>query len=185
MTASACPAVFYADSVFCITFWQNLAIVDSRGLVDVEHMLILERGYQALAQRFTGGIVSCVVVQPDTPVSPASALKESARFMRDLGTAMMRIAVVIEDVGVAAQVFRTVVRGINVVIRDNKLVVLSDLASAIDVLSPMIVPATGEMDVTGALKIVLHAARARYASMPPPPSVPNDQQRKSSPSLGG
>jgi hypothetical protein len=182
MTAAACPAVFFADSVFCVTFWQNIAIVDSRGLVDLEHMLILERAYQALARRFTGGIVSCVVVQPGTPVSPAGALKESARFMRDLGNAMTRIAVVIEDVGIAAQVFRTVIRGINVVIRDNKLVVVGDLQSAIDVLSPLVVPATGEMDVASALKIVLLTARARYASMPPPPP---DEQRKSAPSLRG
>jgi hypothetical protein len=183
MTASACPAVFYADSVLCITFWQNLAIVDTRGLVDVEHMLTLERAYQALAQRFTGGIVSCVVIQPGTPVSPADALKESARFVRDLGSAMLRIAVVIEDVGIAAQVFRTVVRGINVVNRDNKLVVLSDLQSAIDVLTPLIVPATEQMDVPGALKVVVDSARVRYASMPPPAAA--DKQRASSPSLRG
>lgn len=186
MTAAACPAVFYADNVSCITFWQNIAIVDTRGLVDVEHMLILERAYQALAQRFSGGIVSCVVIQPGTPVSPPDALKESARFMRDLGSAMMRIAVVIEDVGVAAQVFRTVVRGINIVVRDNKLSVMGDLASAIDVLSPLIVPATGQMDVASSLKVVLHSARARYASMfPPPPPARTSEQRKSWTSLRG
>jgi len=183
MTASACPAVFYADSVLCITFWQNLAVVDARGLVDVEHMLTLERAYQALAQRFTAGIVSCVVVQPGTPVSPPDALKESARFVRDLGSAMTRIAVVIEDVGVAAQLFRTVVRGINVVNRDSKLLVLSDLQSAIDVLTPLIVPATEQMDVASALKVVVDSARARYASMPPPAAA--GQERASSPSLRG
>jgi hypothetical protein len=183
MTATACPAVFYADSVLCITFWQNLAVVDARGLVDVEHMSTLERAYQALAQRFTGGIVSCVVVQPGTPVSPPDALKESARFMRNLGSAMTRIAVVIEDVGVAAQMLRTVVRGINVVTRDNKLVVLGDSRSAIDVLAPLIVPPAGQIDVAGALSVVLHTARARYASMSPPPPAPADERRKSWPSL--
>ena len=185
MTAAACPAVFYADSVFCITFWQNLAIVDSRGLVDVPHMLTLERAYQTLAQRFNAGIISCVVIQPGTPVSPPDALKESARFMRDLGSAMIRIAVVIEDVGVAAQVFRTVVRGINVVIRDNKLVVLRDLPSAADALSWLIVPATGQKDVTAALDAVLHSARARYASMPPPPPTPAPTRRRAWHSLRG
>jgi hypothetical protein len=146
-------------------------------------MLTLERAYQALAQRFTAGIVSCVVVQPGTPVSPPDALKESARFVRDLGSAMLRIAVVIEDVGVAAQLFRTVVRGINVVNRDSKLLVLSDLQSAIDVLTPLIVPATEQMDVAGALKVVVDSARVRYASMPPPAAA--GQQRASSPSLRG
>jgi hypothetical protein len=146
-------------------------------------MLTLERAYQALAQRFTAGIVSCVVVQPGTPVSPPDALKESARFVRDLGSAMLRIAVVIEDVGVAAQLFRTVVRGINVVNRDSKLLVLSDLQSAIDVLTPLIVPATEQMDVAGALKVVVDSARVRYSSMPPPAAA--GQQRASSPSLRG
>ncbi len=183
MTATACPAVFYADGVLCITFWQNIAIVDCRGLVDTEHMLTLERGYQALAQRFTGGIVSCVVIQPGTPVSPPDALRESARFMRDLGHAMTRIAVVVEDVGIAAQVFRTVIRGINVVIRENKLMVLSDLPSAIEALSPLIVPATGEMNVAAALKVVLRSARARYASMTPPAPDPADGRVRSWPSL--
>jgi len=185
MTAAACPAVFYVDSACCITFWQNLAIVDSRGLIDVPHMLTLERAYQALAQRFTSGIVSCVVIQPGTPVSPPDALKESARFMRELGPAMMRIAVVIEDVGVAAQVFRTVVRGINIVIRDNKLVVLSDLPSAVDVLAPLIVPATGEMNIMESLTAVLQTARVRYASIPAPPPSSTDEWRKSWPSLRG
>ncbi|HMJ54159.1 MAG TPA: hypothetical protein VK540_18890 [Polyangiaceae bacterium] len=178
MTAAACPAIFYADSAFCVTFWQNLAIVDSRGLIDVPHMLTLERAYQTLASRFTAGIVSCVVIQPGTPVSPPDALRESARFMRELGSAMMRIAVVIEDVGVAAQVFRTVVRGINIVIRDNKLVVLGDLPSAVEVLAPLIVPATDQMNVTSALTALLHSARARYASLPPA-SVPNEGPKSS------
>jgi hypothetical protein len=79
-------------------------------------------------------------------------------------------------------VFRTVVRGINVVIRDNKLVVLSDLPSAVDVLAPLIVPATGEMNIMESLTAVLHSARARYASLPPSPT--NDG-RKSWPSLRG
>jgi hypothetical protein len=183
MTAAACPAVFHVDSAYCITFWQNLAVIDVRGRVDVPHMLMLERAYQALAQRFTGGIVSCVVIQPGTPVSPPDALKESARFMRDLGAAMMRIAVVIEDVGVAAQVFRTVVRGINIVIRDNKLWVLGDLPSAVDILSPLIVPAPGQRDITGALTAVLHSARARYASVPP--AAPSGEPRKPWTSLRG
>ena len=178
MTSAACPAVFYADDVFCISFWQNLAIVDTRGLVDVEHMLIAERAYQALAQRFGGGIVSCLLLQPHTPVSPPDARRESARFLRDLGNAIIGVAVVIEDVGIAAQVFRTVVRGVNVLMRDSKLVVLDNLEQAIDVISPVIVPATGEKDLAGAVRAVLHAARVRYASMPPPPSASGDYHRK-------
>jgi hypothetical protein len=168
MTAAACPAVFFMDSVFCVTLWQNVAVVDVRGRVDVPHMLILERAYQTLAKRFSAGIVSCVAIQPATPVSPPDALKESARFLRALGSAMLRVAVVIEDVGIAAQVFRTVVRGINVVTRDNKLVVLGDLHGAVDTLSSLIVPATGAMNVAQALGTVVQSTRERYASMPPP-----------------
>jgi hypothetical protein len=185
MTAAACPAIYYVDSATCVTLWQNLAIIDSRGLIDVPRMLTFERAYQALAQRYTGGIVSCVIVQPGTPVSPPDALKESARFMRELGSAMLRIAVVIEDVGVAAQVFRTVVRGINVVTRESKLVVLGDLPSAVDVLAPLIVPAPGQRDVTGAVTAVLQSARARYSSVPPPPPAPPAERRRSWPSLRG
>ena len=185
MTAAACPAVFYVDSATCVTFWQNLAIIDSRGLVDVPHMLTYERAYQALAQRYTAGIVSCVIVQPGTPVSPPAALKEAARFMRELGSAILRIAVVIEDVGVAAQVFRTVVRGINVVTRENKMAVLGDLQSAVDVLVPLIVPPPGQTDVAGAVTAVLNSARARYASIPPPPPANPAERRKARPSLRG
>jgi len=185
MTAAACPAVYYVDSATCVTFWQNLAIIDSRGLIGVPHMLTFERAYQALAQRYTSGIVSCVVVQPGTPVSPPDALKEAARFMKELGSAMLRLAVVIEDVGVAAQVFRTVVRGINVVTRENKMVVLADLPSAVDALASLIVPAPGQKDVIGAVTAVLHSARARYASVPPPPPAPPGPRRKSWPSLRG
>jgi hypothetical protein len=183
MTAAACPAVFYADDTLCVAFWQNLAIVDTRGRVDVEHMLIIERAYQALARRFAAGIVSCVILQPGTPVSPPDALKESARFLRDLGSSVIGVAIIIEDVGIAAQVFRTVIRGINVLMRDNKLVVTDDLTSAIDVLSPVIVPATGEMDIASAVTAVLRAARLRYASMPPAPPSSSDEQRKSAPAM--
>ena len=172
MTAAACPAVYYVDSACCVTFWQNVAIIESRGLIDVTHMLTFERAYQALAQRFTGGICSCVVVQAGTPLSPPDALRESARFVRELGSALRCIAVVIEDVGIAAQVFRTVIRGINVVTRENKLVVLGDFASAVDVLTPLIVPAAGQRDVSGAVTTVLNSARARFASTPPPAPDP-------------
>ena len=170
MTAAACPAVFYVDSAFCVTLWQNVAIVDLR-TIDVPHLLTIERAYQTLASRFSGGIVSCVLIQPGTPVSPPDALKEWARIMRDLGPAMMRIATVIEDVGVAAQVFRTVVRGINVVIRDNKLMAFDDSHAAIDALAPFIVPATCEMKIIPSLTAVLLTARARFATLPPPPRL--------------
>ena len=185
MTAAACPAVFHVDSACCITFWQNLAIVDSRGLIDVPHMLTVERAYQALAHRFSGGIVSCVMVRPGTPVFPPDALKESARFLRDLGDALLRIAVVIEDVGVAAQVFRSVVRGINVVMRDNKLVVLDKPTAAIDLLAPLIVPATEEMEVAQSLPAVLHSARARFATRAAAPVGRAVTRRRASPHVRG
>lgn len=186
MTAAACPAVFYVDSAFCITLWQNVAIFDIRGTVDVPRMLTVERAYQTLASRFSGGIVSCAVIQPGTPVSPPDALKECARFMRDLGPALMRVAIVIQDVGVAAQVFRTVARGINVVIRDNKLMTFDDLPAAVDALAPFIVPASGEMKIIPSLAAVLLSARMRYATMPPPPRLSSWHEPPASwPSLRG
>jgi hypothetical protein len=186
MTAAACPAIFYVDSAFCITFWQNIAIFDVRSTIDAPHMRMVERAYQTLASRFSGGIVSCVVVQPGTPVSPPDALKACARLMRDLGPALTRVAIVIEDVGVAAQVFRTVARGINVVIRDNKLMTFDDLSAAVDALAPFIVPARGEMKIIPSLTAVLLSARARYATMPPPPRLASFHEPPASwPSLRG
>jgi hypothetical protein len=78
-----------------------------------------------------------------------------------------------------------VVRGINVVIRDNKLTAVGDLPAAVDAVAPFIVPASGEMKIIPSLTAVLLSARARYATMPPPPRLSSWHEPPVWPSLRG
>ena len=164
MNAVGRPAIFHADNVYCITFWQNVAIVDARGMIGVPHVLTMEKAFRTLARRFADdGIVSCLVIQPGTPISPPDAIKEGARFIRDMGRSLVRAAVVIEDVGVVAQLLRTVVRGVNLINHDNKVLSMDHIAGAVDAIAPFIVPSSLVRDAHGALPAIIHAARARYA----------------------
>src|SRR5512139_580607 len=102
------PRTFLSESMLHIALWQNVAIIDVAGDMDLPRMRAVRHAYEALLDEYPSGICSCVFLRDGVPVASHAAREESARFMRELGTALALVAVVIEHQGVAAQMLRTV-----------------------------------------------------------------------------
>lgn len=113
------PEVVDSDHVFRVAYWHNAVIVDVGGDMDLVHMQRLGRAYRDLLAQNPGGIVSCAFLRAEVPVSSAAARAESARFMKELGDSILRVAMVSEHRGVLMQMITTIIRGINVIARNR------------------------------------------------------------------
>lgn len=132
------PEVVDSDHVFRVAFWHNAVIVDVGGDMDLVHMQRLGRAYRDLLAQHPDGIVSCAFLRAEVPVSSAAARAESARFMKELGNSILRVAMVSEHRGVLMQMITTIIRGINVIARNPKLVLLRSAQEAAEAVAPMV-----------------------------------------------
>lgn len=156
------PEVVHSDNVFCLAYWHNAVIIDVCGDIDLAHMQRLGRAYQLLLEKYPEGIVCCAFLRADVPVSSKEARAESARFMRELGDSILRVAMVSEHRGVLVQVITTIIRGINVVARNPKLVLLQSVHEAARSVAPLLQSKTATRETADTLVAVIERVRAGY-----------------------
>ena len=155
------PRVLHSDSVYRLACWHNAVLVDVAGNIDLHHMKRLGRAYRELLVEYPNGILSCAIIRPGVPIAAADARTESARFMKELGESLLRVAMLIEDQGVLAQVMQTVIRGINVLARNPKLMLFRSLDEAASSLAPLVATAPGS-DVASELLAAIALVRSDY-----------------------
>ncbi|HEV8245179.1 MAG TPA: hypothetical protein VGP93_05400 [Polyangiaceae bacterium] len=156
------PRILHSDNVFRIASWRNAIITDVAGSIDVERMRRLGRAYRELLVDHPEGIVSCGLIRPGVPVAPADARNESARFMKELGSSIL-VAMIVEDKGVLAQVMQTVIRGINVLARNPRLIMFRSIEEAVSFLAPQVSAAGAGSDVAADLLAAIRFVRSDYA----------------------
>jgi hypothetical protein len=127
----AAPHIVRLDAVHCVAYWNNAAIVDVAGDLGVDRMRAIGEAYEALRQSWPTGMFVIVIAQPGTPAGTDDARAESARMLKALGDGLMRMFVVIEERGVVAQLQRSIMRGINVVVRNSRMVVTDTVDEAV------------------------------------------------------
>lgn len=153
------PQVVQSDAVFCLAFWHNAVILDVRGDIDLAHMQQLGRAYQTLLDKYPDGIVCCAILRAEVPVSSREVRAESARFMRELGNSLLRVAMVSEHRGMLVQMMSTIIRGINVVARNPKLVMLRSTQEAAQSLAPFVQSKTSARETTESLIAVIERVK--------------------------
>lgn len=158
------------DSTLFIGFWQNVAILDIGADVDLPHMQLVGSAYRTLLEKYPSGIAALVVIRAGTPVASAEARAESARFTKELGDQLLHVAMVIEEHGVIAQMLRSVVRGLNALVRQTRLSLFDDVQEAMRAMLPVIIPATDRSGLPNELRAVVEEARRRFRM--PDPSTP-------------
>lgn len=121
MTAMALLETHQMDDHHHIAFWSNVALIDIWNDMDTARMRNLGAAYKALSARYPEGIVGMVLLQPSTPVSSAEARHEVTRQMNELGPCLHHVTMVIEARGVMALMLRSVVRGVNVLLRRSSI----------------------------------------------------------------
>jgi hypothetical protein len=124
----------------------------------------LGRAYQTLLEKYPEGIVSCAFLRPEVPVSSAQARAESARFMRELGNSLLRVAMVSEHRGMLVQVITTIIRGINVVARNPKLVVAQSAQDAARSVAPLMQTKSATPETAETLMAMIERVRRGYDS---------------------
>ena len=134
------PRIVHSDEILRIGTWQNVAIADVSGDLDLVRMKRLGRAYRELLPEFPKGICTFSLIRESTPIASEEARNEAARFIKELGDSCLRMSMVIEHRGVMAQVLRTIIRGLNVVTRNTKLVMFDDTREAIESIAPFVVP---------------------------------------------
>jgi hypothetical protein len=161
------PRVVCSDDVCCLALWQNVAITDVAGNMDVARMKLLGKTYRELASAHPGGILTFAIIRPGVPVSSSEARDEAAKFITTLGPSILRMGMLIEDTGVMAQVLRTIIRGLNVVTRNTKLVLYNNLDEAVRALAPLTVATSPGADARSDLAAAIASVRRGYAPHAP------------------
>lgn len=146
------PRIVHSDEILRIGTWQNVAIADVSGDLDLVRMKRLGRAYRELLPEFPKGICTFSVIRESTPIASDEARNEAARFIKELGDSCLRMAMVIEHRGLMAQVLRTIIRGLNVVTRNTKLVMFDEMKDAIDSIVPLVVPTQDGVNVAPELR---------------------------------
>ena len=95
------PQLYAADAVYCIGFWNNIALVDAVGEIDAPRMRQLGAAYKELLTQYQHMAVFCVL-RPGAPMSSREARAESQQLLRSFGDALVRVAFVVEEGAVLA-----------------------------------------------------------------------------------
>jgi hypothetical protein len=136
-------------------------LVEVAADIDVEHMRRLARAHDELLAQWPDGIATLSVVREGVPVASTASRDESARFIKALGPSLRRTAMVLEGRGMISQLLTTVIRGINVVTRSQKLVIAPSIQEAVASVAPLvdgILPAQASSQLAEAM----YALRAGY-----------------------
>jgi hypothetical protein len=126
------------DDHFRVAFWSNVTLVDIWDDMDAERMRCMADAYRTLSARYPQGILGLVLLQPTTPVSSAEARQEITRQMNEIGPRLQHVAMVVEARGVLALMLRSVVRGVNVLLRRSSISLEVSVENAARTLQPFL-----------------------------------------------
>ena len=132
------PRTVCQDANFCVATWNNVAIVDVWGDMDVPRMRKLSELYATLLEEFPNGICAMSCIRKSTPVSTAEARTESTRFLKEFGERILHHAMVIEADGVLGLMLRSVVRGLNALLRGNRMSLHDSVEHAVPAIAPYV-----------------------------------------------
>jgi hypothetical protein len=151
---------YLADEACSIAFWNNVAIVDVWADMDATRMRKLGDAYRKLLTRHPRGIVGLVLIRATTPVSSAEARTESTRFLKELGDSILHTAMVIEAQGVLAMMLKSVVRSLNVLLRNQRISLPDNAQRAIATIAPLVVGSSSTGNVVADLTRAVEQLRA-------------------------
>jgi hypothetical protein len=154
------------DSQMYLGFYKNVVLIDIGGVVDLRRMSAIACSYRTLLETYPRGILALSFLRPGTPVSPADARAEGARFVRELGDSILFSAMVVEGEGLLPQMLRTVIRGINVLARTPRISVFHRGEEAIRRIAPLMVRSDTETDPAAQLSAVVRKVRTGFRPSP-------------------
>ena len=157
------PRIIHSDRVYRLGLWENVLLIEVAGDIDLAHMRRMGKAHEDLLALYPQGIVTLGIIGAQVPIASSESRAESARFVRELGHSLRRTVMVLENKGVTAQLLQTVIRGINVIARNPKLVIMPSIPDAIANVAPL-VEGVPQGQVQAALSEAVAALRRGYAA---------------------
>lgn len=154
--------MFRRDERYCVSFWNNAAIVDLRGDLDSERVRGLGKAYHALSESHPAGIVVLVLVRPSVPVSSGDVMSELVRMIKSLGDALVQLVTVIEDRGLLAQLMRSLTRGLNVLVKKARITSADTIDEGIRLLAPHLTTPLPRKEAQAELQAAILTMRETY-----------------------
>lgn len=158
------PATFFNDKVLSISLWRNLVLTDTAGDMIMAHVAQLERAYAEAARRSPDGFVVCSFIGDGVPAMTKDRRDEITRILRSHEATLRCVAMVIEQHGVGGQMLRTIVRGINALTRNNRILIFAKGEAALAEIAPFVDGYADEPKLTEELLSgIVARMRANYA----------------------
>jgi hypothetical protein len=89
--------------------------------MSVARMARQGESYTALLREHPRGIAALSILEAGTPVASSAARQEATRMLEELGGKVLHVAFAIETEGVTGMMLRSVVRGLNVLMKRNRM----------------------------------------------------------------
>ena len=156
------PEIMHEDERFVIAVWKNVCIIDAWGEIDLPRMRKMGDCYRKLLARHPQGILAISSLRPNIPVSGSDARAESVSFLKELGDKLLHLAFVIEADGVLGLMLRSVLRGINALVRPGRIVIVESVERAVQIVSPHVASDLRRDDVQLQLTAAIAGLRARF-----------------------
>lgn len=133
---------FYADNTLRIGMCDGVVVMHLSMGLKVAHIQTIERAYLA-ALESRGTVVGLAHVVPGVTGGAESLKEASSNMMKNLGKRVAIAALIFEDTGMRGMVFRTAVRGINIVSRGTQLRTYATQQEAAQEMAPVAGAALG------------------------------------------
>lgn len=156
------PEIVHEDASHRVAFWNNVCISDIWAEVDTAQVRAFGEHYRKLLLRYPRGIVVISAVRPSMGMASAEARGETVRFLKELGDRLLQVATVIDAEGVLGLMLRSILRGMNALVRPGRIVMVENVERAVELCAPHVVSDIARADVPGRLTAAIANVRARY-----------------------
>jgi hypothetical protein len=157
------PVTVFSDEVIAASVWNNLAIFDCAGMLQIFHVSAIARAYEAILAQHPLGI-GLTFIRPGTPVPKASMLDEISKLGKRLGSKVVLSVVVVEESGPLAALTRSVLRGLNVLGGPSRISATTTLDESLPLLLPHLRALDGTPIVALQLTSAVRRVRERFVA---------------------
>jgi hypothetical protein len=142
-----------------IAFWNNVAIVDTCGALEVPHMKAIGLEYLELLSQHKSGIVVFCMMQPDVPIASSEVRNECMRYLKQLDGGLLHLCLVVESQGVLGMMLHAVVRGMNVLLPNSRMTLHDTLPDATAKIAPLVRPSAPRDTITRDISGIIDGMR--------------------------
>jgi hypothetical protein len=130
--------IVFEDAVLRIAHWRCLQISHLVGTLGPPQVAVVGQQYRLLARGRALGIAGVVIVHRTSQVADAATRQASTEMMKSLTGTLKRVAIVVEAAGVFTSMLSSILRMMNVAMKDPVLYMYTRQDQALRELAPIL-----------------------------------------------